>query len=269
MPVQPDRIETGHYARKQLYGGAWLITWSHRRRFELACRLAARFGGRRLLDYGCGDGTFLAMARDALDAPVEAVGAELTDALVNDCRTRLGGRAGLSFVTIADLARPGSEGQYDVLFCMEVLEHVVDREPVFDLWDRLLRPGGEVIVSVPNETGPALAVKQPARRLARWCGLSDYPGSAPYTWPEYARALFTGRHPHITRPVHRGADGMESHCHKGFNWRALRDELVQRWELVRIYRSPVPFLPVDFNSQIWFHLRKPAVREQCPATSQF
>ena len=59
------------------------------------------------------------------------------------------------------------------------------------------------------------------------------------------------------------------HCHKGFNWRALRDELVQRWQLVRIYRSPVPFLPIDFNSQIWFHLRKPGDGERCPTTSQF
>ena len=123
----------GYFARKQLYGGMWLITWSHRHRFHLACRLAARFCGRRLLDYGSGDGTFLVMACDSSFAPVEAVGAELLDDVVNDCRTRLGGRAGLSFITIADLARPGWEGRFDVLFCMEVLEHVVDREPLYDL----------------------------------------------------------------------------------------------------------------------------------------
>ena len=256
MSAPPKGIESGHFARKQLYGGAWLITWSHRRRFHLACRLAARFSGRRLLDYGCGDGTFLAMACDGPDAPGEAVGAEISDAVVNDCRARLGGPTGLSFVTVAELARPESEGRFDVLFCMEVLEHVVDRKPIFELWDWLLRRGGEVIVSVPNEIGPAPAIKQPARRLARWCGMSDYPGSTPYTWLEYARSLFAGSHQHITRPVLRGADGPSFHCHKGFNWRALRDELVQRWELVRIYRSPAQFLPVDFNSQIWFHLRK-------------
>ena len=116
MSAPSDGIEGGHYARKQLYGGAWLITWSHRRRFQLALRLAARFRGRRLLDYGCGDGTFLAMACDGPVAPAESVGAEISDPLVNDCRTRLGGRAGLSFVTVADLAGPGSEGRFDALF---------------------------------------------------------------------------------------------------------------------------------------------------------
>ena len=126
-----------------------------------------------------------------------------SDALVNDCRTRLGGRAGLSFVTVADLAGAESDGRFDVVFCMEVLEHVVDREPVFDLWERLLSQGGELVISVPT-AGPALAVKQTARRLAGWCGVGDYPGSAPYTWLEFARGLFAGRRPHITRPVHPG-----------------------------------------------------------------
>ena len=42
---------------------------------------------------------------------------------------------------------------------------------------------------------------------------------------------------------------------------------MQRWELVRIYRSPVPFLPVDFNSQVWFHFRKPVDGARCPTTS--
>ena len=71
MSALSEGIQSGHYARKQLYGGAWLITWSHRRRFELAYRFAAQFGGRRLLDYGCGDGTFLAMACDGPNAPAE------------------------------------------------------------------------------------------------------------------------------------------------------------------------------------------------------
>jgi SAM-dependent methyltransferase len=213
-----------------------------------------------MVDYGCGDGTFLAMVCDSPFAPAEAIGAELSDDLINDCRTRLGGRAGLSFVTVAELARPAWEGRFDVLFCMEVLEHVVDRVPLYDLWDRLLTPDGEIIISVPNETGPALAIKQPARRLARWCGMGDYPGSVPYTWPEYARALAAGSRPQVIRPIHHTSDGLPFHCHKGFNWRVLRQELLERWELVRTYGSPVPFLPLDFNSQIWFHLRRPACR---------
>jgi len=29
MSAPPKGIESGHFARKQLYDGAWLITWSH------------------------------------------------------------------------------------------------------------------------------------------------------------------------------------------------------------------------------------------------
>ena len=186
----PAAVSNGHYARRQLFGRAWLITWSHRCRLALALRLAARYHGRRLLDYGCGDGTFLGLACNAPCRPAQAVGAEIAADLVADCRHRLEGAPRLSFVTVAELDGPIAPPTFDVIVCMEVLEHVVDWAPVFALWDRLLVPGGELLISVPNETGPALLVKQLARRVAGWCGIGDYPGSEPYTWSEFARSLF-------------------------------------------------------------------------------
>ena len=39
-----------------------LVAWSHARRFETALALARAFRGKRILDYGSGDGTFLALA---------------------------------------------------------------------------------------------------------------------------------------------------------------------------------------------------------------
>jgi 2-polyprenyl-3-methyl-5-hydroxy-6-metoxy-1,4-benzoquinol methylase len=71
-------IASGHYARKQLHGAAWFITWSHRRRFQLACRLAAEFHGRRLLDYGCGGGTFIADFRGGVTCLIDTQVARTT-----------------------------------------------------------------------------------------------------------------------------------------------------------------------------------------------
>ncbi len=56
-----DAISDGHYAKKQLLCKDWLIAWSHRSRFQMGLGLAREFSGKRVLDYGCGDGTFLAM----------------------------------------------------------------------------------------------------------------------------------------------------------------------------------------------------------------
>ena len=69
-------LRDGHYANKQIFCKDRLIAWSHRRRFETGLTLAARFAGRRMLDYGCGDGTFLALLDATAHAPAQAVGAE-------------------------------------------------------------------------------------------------------------------------------------------------------------------------------------------------
>jgi SAM-dependent methyltransferase len=247
----------GHYARKQLFSRAGLITWSHRRRFKLAGSLVSRYQGRILLDFGCGDGTFLAKACDSAFRPVEAVGAEITESLVVDCRRRLAIIRDLTFVQVSDLRDTQWQERFDVIVCMEVLEHVTDWEPIFELWDRLLAPGGELLVSVPNETGVALMIKQAARRIAGWCGVADYPGLARYTWREFWSGVFAGSSQHISRPIHRMPGAPPFHCHKGFNWRVLKNELVKRWDLVRMFRSPLAFLPISLNSQIWFLLRRP------------
>ena len=101
--ISDPGIRDGHYAAKQIFCRDGLIAWSHRRRFEVGLRLAARFAGRRILDYGCGDGTFLALLQATPSRPVAAVGAELDDGQVEDCRKRFAGRPTLAFLRIADL----------------------------------------------------------------------------------------------------------------------------------------------------------------------
>src|SRR4029079_17002072 len=60
-PSDAARIAGGHYARKQIHCPSRVVAWSHGSRFDLARRLVAAAEGGRLLDYGCGDGTFVAM----------------------------------------------------------------------------------------------------------------------------------------------------------------------------------------------------------------
>lgn len=248
------RIQAGHYARKQLACGSRLIAWSHRRRFATALRLSRSFAGQRVLDYGCGDGTFLALLMESSGAPAAATGAELSPAMVRDCEQRLA-RNRLGFVTVRDLEAPEHAGAYDVLVCMEVLEHLVDLEPVLADFERLLAPRGRLLISVPVETGPVLLVKQCLRRVAGWRKIGDYPGTLPYSVGELCTALVAGRRPHLARPVHVGQDGLRFHDHKGFNWRCLRDRLEERFELARTSRSPASWLPASFATQVWFEMR--------------
>ena len=247
-------LRDGHYAAKQIFCKDRVIAWSHRRRFETGLALARDFRGRRLLDYGCGDGTFLAMLLATADRPAEAIGAELDEYQVTDCRTRLGDRVGLAFVSIDSLDLPAHRGRFDAIVCMEVLEHAVAIDAVLDRLSRLLAPAGTLLVSVPVETGLPLLAKQAARRIAGWRGIGDYPGTSPYNWREYCASVFAGSRPHLTRPVYGG--GTPFHDHKGFNWMALRDRLARRFTIDRVVASPLPWLGPHLATQVWFVARK-------------
>jgi SAM-dependent methyltransferase len=249
-------IRNGHYAAKQIYCRDRLIAWSHTSRFKTAVELARPVAGRQLLDYGCGDGTFLALLYESGAAPARAVGADLDDAQVNDCRTRLGCLPGIRFERIADLDAPAHRGSYDAVVCTEVLEHVVDLDGVIERLHACLRDGGTLIVSVPVETGLPLVVKQVVRRIAGWRGVGDYRWTSTYTWREFVAGLFAGRRPHIDRQIYHGSTGVPYHDHKGFNWRALADRLTTRFAIDRVAASPIAWLGPAFAAQVWFVARK-------------
>jgi len=241
----------GHYAAKQIHCRDRLIAWSHASRFKAGLALARAFKGQRLLDYGCGDGTFLAMLYASGAAPSSAVGVDLDDIQVNDCRERLGHLPGIRFARIADLG-DADRGAYDLVVCTEVLEHVVELDAVIDELHGCLRAGGTLIVSVPVETGLPLVVKQAVRRVAGWRGIGDYKWTSAYTWRELAAGVFAGRRPHLVRPVYHGSTGVPFHDHKGFNWKAFADRLSARFAIERVAASPIAWLGPSLAMQVWF-----------------
>jgi SAM-dependent methyltransferase len=157
---------------------------------------------------------------------------------------------------IEDLERPAHQGAYDAIYCMEVLEHVVDPAPLLDTFRRLLAPGGTLVISVPIETGIPVVVKQIVRRIAGWRGIGHYPGTMGYTTFELVRSVFAGSTQHITRPVLSREDGSTCHDHKGFNWRVLRGLVAADFDLVHESTSPVAWLGPQLGTQRWLIARK-------------
>jgi len=254
-----DALRGGHYAAKQIFCKDRLIAWSHRRRFEVGLRLIQQFESKRMLDYGCGDGTFLGLVFSRSRHPAEAIGAEIDDAQVNDCRSRLAHLPHVRFESIAQLDADHHRGAYDVVVCMEVLEHVVALDSVIDRLWRLLHDNGSLLVSVPVETGVPLLLKQTARRIAGWRGVGDYRSSTAYTLREYAAAIFAGSGQHMERPIYDPNGAMPFHDHKGFNWRALRRRLETRFSIEHVVASPLPWIGPRLATQVWFEARKKSV----------
>jgi len=251
-------LQSGHYARKQLFSRSRIVAWSHTRRFQTALQLAAPFTGRRLLDYGCGDGTFLTLARGRFADPV---GADIEPLQVNDCERRLSNVTGAVFRTTAALQQPEWNGRFDVAMCMEVLEHCPDEERRDALGDlaRLLASEGAIIVSVPLESGASLIAKQAVRAGAAAMGLREYQHRERYTIRELARMVAAGADTRIARNLSSAGHGDGAYRftgHKGFNWMQVQRELEDRFTIERRTFSPMPGLRSGLNSQVWFVCRR-------------
>ena len=251
VPDLRNAIGRGHYARKQIFSRDKLVAWSHGRRFDTAVTLAGEFAGKRVLDYGCGDGTFLALTMLTDRAPALGVGAELSLEMVGECRLRYRDEPRLKFVPVSELDTIDHLGRYDAVFCMEVFEHVVDWEPEIARLSRLLAPQGKLIMSVPVETGLPLMIKQTVRRIAGWRKIGHYPGTTSYSIGALWASVLAGGQQHVTRPVFDTGSG-PFHDHYGFNWMVLKARLQQDFVVERVTGSPFPWVGPHFATQAWF-----------------
>jgi SAM-dependent methyltransferase len=248
-----DAIADGYYYRKQLGCRSCVIAWSHRSRFNTGLRLIGPAPGR-LLDYGCGDGTFLALASGRVKA---AWGADIAANQVAECQARLAGFANLRFCTVGALAGFALDGTFDVVTCMETLEHCTAPVVEVVLGDlaRLVKPNGRVIISVPIEIGPTFLAKLVIRKLAAWRGLSDYRYYELYSISDALKMVFATKDTTVIRPVYGGPEG-PSHPHYGFNWRALGERVRAHFAVDRTMYSPLGFLGGWVSSQVWFVCRR-------------
>jgi len=251
--MSDDLLKSGDYARKQIYCPSGLVRWSHGSRFELARALVAPRAGGRLLDYGCGDGTFVAMVHQDF---TESLGLDVDPGQLAECVERLGHLPGVRFGLTPSLRNPESAvtANWDVVTCMEVLEHCLEpeRRRVIAELARFVVPSGLVIVSVPIEIGPSVAAKQLARAVAGLRGLGDYRHRERYSPFELLRSAFGAAIPRV--PFERdGPDGpYRYYGHKGFDYRDVAHELAAHFTIVRRLYSPMPALRAVLNSQAWF-----------------
>ncbi len=116
--------------------------------------------GFRLLDAGCGDGSFI----DRLAGQVGRADASYVGVDASEHQLAKASRLGHEFVTggwvgvegmefaKCDLAVgiPYGDGEFDVVHAAEVIEHLVDPDLLVDEAARLLRPGGHIVITTPN-----------------------------------------------------------------------------------------------------------------------
>jgi SAM-dependent methyltransferase len=110
---------------------------------RVAHELAERLGQGRLLEIGSANGSFLHAAREA--------GFEVQGVEPGDSAARVARDAGLP-VRTGTLDDPGIEaGTWDVIVLLQTVEHLPSPEPALGRLFVLLRPGGTLLMTTPNQ----------------------------------------------------------------------------------------------------------------------
>jgi SAM-dependent methyltransferase len=149
-----------------------IVGWFYRTYIEATRAFLARHPEALVLDVGCGEGILL---RDSGFVPVQL------DISMDRLRKA---RAGRDLLVCADgMELPFADASFDVVLLIALLEHVGQPERTMDETWRVLKPGGEVAILVPNDVwmslGRLLLLKWPPR----------YPGHLSWISPRRIRRM--------------------------------------------------------------------------------
>lgn len=136
----PQRVRRGEYAARGDYHRSLDPDWNYYPTYLAKLEIVRGYLDRlpadtRVLDAGCGEGVLVDEYAGLLD--IRGVDANYSSARVSTGSiTRL----------------PFDDGTFDCALCLDVLEHLTfaDQPPAFAELYRVLRSGGELLVSVPN-----------------------------------------------------------------------------------------------------------------------
>ena len=110
--------------------------------------------GDRVLDLGCGEGSFA--------AALVAAGAQVTMADVAEGalqRARAAASRAASVLLDEGAPLPFGDGDFDLAWCGETLEHAADAAGLAAGLRRVLRPGGTLLATTPNQGRLAVAAE--------------------------------------------------------------------------------------------------------------
>lgn len=134
---------------------------------------------------------------------------------------------------------------FDVIFCLEVFEHLPEQETeaAIDNISKLLKPSGYACIGVPNEIYISALIKGLFRMTRRY-------GSFDAKWTNLIAA--TMGNPPTDRPVSQIEGLAYYHPHMGFDFRLFEKDVSKKLKIEKIWGSPMTGLPAILNFEVYF-----------------
>jgi ubiquinone/menaquinone biosynthesis C-methylase UbiE/peptidoglycan/xylan/chitin deacetylase (PgdA/CDA1 family) len=187
------KFDKGARSYSDKYEGDSISSYSFSTRRQKVKELIKCLRGANALDIGCGPGM---MTEELTAKGYRFYGVDISENMIAECKKRFGHMGNASFsVGKAERLEFGSSF-FDLVTCMGVVEYLDDDAAVVEEISRVLKPGGHVVITLPNRWSPyrlwhkVVCNKRLVDLAKRFMGRSDPTLiHREYTEEEYKRLL--------------------------------------------------------------------------------
>ncbi len=193
----------------------------------------------KVIDIGCGSAkTFSFIKQMGVDFVY--LGIEPSEDLVDIANNRYSQFDNFSIICDSVENTYASFENVDLILAMESFEHIREATVIRIIENITKRKFKYMYITVPNEIGPAILIKNVGSYLMGWKRYREY------KWRETLASAFYK------------LDKFERHStrHKGFDWRWLAQNLRQNCKIKKITTSPLNVIPMSFSPSIGFICEK-------------
>ncbi|MFO7565533.1 MAG: methyltransferase domain-containing protein [Enhygromyxa sp.] len=161
MSEGPEYADPNRYSELAGFAGEYRDLWWNRDFLELMARRWRLAERRELLDVGCGAGHWGLSVLDLMPAAASLTGVDAQPSFLAQARERAATRKltrRCRFMEGRAEALPFADASFDVVTCQTVLIHVAEARAVIAEMARVLRPGGILIASEPDNLAGNVAL---------------------------------------------------------------------------------------------------------------
>ncbi len=205
------------YVHEKSYAKTYLGGAVHRARLKAVIKMLRRYAGNSWADVGCSNGFVIASVLKNSDLKFgRIVGYDRSTDLLELARTRHITNAAFSHLDLNQSPDEYDARTFDLVTCFETLEHAADYRAAFKHLYYLAKPGGHIVITVPNETGMPGLAKFVGRYANRHKPYGNFFEGKKSILQYVKRLIFNGPIQDFRNPTTKGYG-----FHLGFDYREL------------------------------------------------